>query len=182
MKKFSGKTVVAACIGAVLFFLLGRFVSIPSPVADTTINIQYGFLAFFAAVYGPVAGLLAGLAGHILIDITGVGLRWGWIIATGVFGTVMGFITRKLTLEDGEFSKHDAVGFNIGQAVAHLVSWVVIAPVLDMLMYSEPAKKVFLQGFAAAAVNIIMTAVVGTLLLFVYAAAKPKKGRTKREK
>ena len=40
------------------------------------------------------------------------------------------------------------IRFNIGQVVAHLLSWAVIAPVLDILIYGEPANKVFVQGLA----------------------------------
>ncbi|MDD3428935.1 MAG: ECF transporter S component, partial [Oscillospiraceae bacterium] len=40
MKKMSIKTVVAIGIGAAIFFVLGRFVSIPSPVPNTSINLQ----------------------------------------------------------------------------------------------------------------------------------------------
>ena len=35
------KTVVAIGIGAALFFVLGRFVAIPSPVPNTNISLQY---------------------------------------------------------------------------------------------------------------------------------------------
>ncbi|WP_414601265.1 ECF transporter S component, partial [Gemmiger sp.] len=35
------KTVVAVGIGAALFFVLGRFVAIPSPVPNTNISLQY---------------------------------------------------------------------------------------------------------------------------------------------
>ena len=67
-------------------------------------------------------------------------------------------------------------------AVCNLLAWAVIAPVLDILMYAEPANKVFVQGLGSAAINAVATAVVGTLLLFAYAAAKPKKGSLKKEK
>lgn len=63
MKKFSVKTMVAIGIGAALFFVLGRYVAIPSPVPNTTISVQYGLLAFMAVIYGPVAGALIGLIG-----------------------------------------------------------------------------------------------------------------------
>ena len=49
-------------------------------------------------------------------------------------------------------------------------------------MYAEPANKVFLQGLVSAGINILATGIVGTLLLFAYAAAKPKKGSLKKEK
>lgn len=67
MKKFSVKTIVAIGIGAALFFVLGRFVAIPSPVANTTVSTQYGLLAFLSVVYGPVAGALVGFIGHTQI-------------------------------------------------------------------------------------------------------------------
>ena len=41
MKKLSVKTIVATGIGAALFFVLGRFVAIPSGVPDTNISVQY---------------------------------------------------------------------------------------------------------------------------------------------
>ena len=54
------KNVVAIGIGAALFFVLGRFVAIPSPVPNTNISLQYAVLALLAAMYGPVAGGLIG--------------------------------------------------------------------------------------------------------------------------
>ena len=41
MKNTSIKTVVAIGIGAALFFVLGRFVAIPSGVPNTNISLQY---------------------------------------------------------------------------------------------------------------------------------------------
>ena len=182
MKKFSVKTIVAIGIGAALFFVLGRFVAIPSGVPDTNISIQYGVLAFVSAVFGPIAGLLAGLIGHFFIDFSwGWGVWWSWVIASAFFGCVMGFVAKKLKIEDGIFEKKDILVFNIAQVIAHLLAWAVIAPVLDIVMYAEPANKVFLQGLVSAGINIVATAVVGTLLCLAYAKAKPKKGSLTEE-
>ena len=139
---------MATGIGAALFFVLGRFVAIPSGIPDTNISIQYGVLAFIAAVYGPLAGLLSGLIGHFFIDFSwGWGVWWSWVIASAFFGFVMGLVTRKLTLEDGQFSKRDAIGFNLGQLVAHVLAWAVIHQ--DELMQNwelakdhEPLNKI----------------------------------------
>ena len=45
------KTVVAIGIGAALFFVLGRFVAIPSPVPNTNISLQYAVLGLLAAFH-----------------------------------------------------------------------------------------------------------------------------------
>lgn len=52
MKNTSIKTVVAIGIGAALFFVLGRFVAIPSGVPNTNISLQYAVLGLLAAMYG----------------------------------------------------------------------------------------------------------------------------------
>ena len=182
MKKVSVKTIVATGIGAALFFVLGRFVAIPSGVPNTNLSIQYGLLAFIAAVFGPIAGALAGFIGHTCIDASfGWGIWWSWVVASAVFGCIMGFVASKLKIDEGEFSVKGALWFNFSQAVAHVISWVLVAPVLDMILFKEPANKVFIQGITGAALNILTTAVVGTILCFAYSKAIPKKGSLTKE-
>ena len=75
MKNNSIKTVVAIGIGAALFFVLGRFVAIPSGIPNTNITLQYAILGLLAVMYGPVAGGLIGFIGHTLIDLSWGGRR-----------------------------------------------------------------------------------------------------------
>lgn len=179
MKKFSVKTVVAIGIGAALFFVLGK-IAIPSFVANTNISLQYAILAMFATLFGPIAGALIGFIGHTLIDATSYGPWWSWIIASAVVGAIIGLMTMKLDLSDG-FDKKKMIKFNIAQIVAHLVAWAVVAPVLDIVIYSEPVEKLFAQGLMASIANIITTGVVGTLLLFAYSKTLVKKGSLNKE-
>ena len=182
MNKKSPITVfVAIGIGAALFFVLGRFVAIPSPVPNTNISLQYGLLAFMAALFGPLAGALIAFIGHALIDFSyGWGVWWSWVIASAVAGLIMGLGTKKISIEKS-FGKKEICVFNITQVVAHLIAWGVVAPLLDILIYSEPANKVFLQGLVGGIANIVTTAIVGTLLAVAFAAAKPKAGSLKKE-
>ena len=182
MKKSPVVKVVAIGIGAALFFVLGRFVAIPSPVPNTNISMQYGLLAFMAGLFGPIAGLLIAFIGHALIDFSyGWGVWWSWVIASGVAGFIMGLAAKKLALDKGEFGKKDIIRFNVTQIVAHLLAWGVIAPVLDIVIYSEPLEKLFAQGLVAGISNIVTTAIVGTLLCILYARTKPKSGSLKKE-
>jgi len=182
MKKFGVRSIVATGIGAALFFVLGRFVAIPSGVPNTNIALQYGVLAFISAVFGPICGLLAGLIGHFFIDFSfGWGVWWSWVISSAFFGCIVGFLASKIDFEGGEFGVSGIIRFNIAQVIGHLVAWGALAPVLDIIIYAEPADKVFVQGLVSAGVNIITTAVLGTLLCIAYTAAIPKKGSLKEE-
>ena len=182
MKKFSVKTIVAIGIGAALFFVLGRFVAIPSPVPNTTICVQYGLLAFMSVVFGPVAGALIGFIGHALIDFSyGWGVWWSWVIASGVFGLLMGLGTKLIKLEEGEIGKKGLIKFNVLQLVSHIICWGGVAPVLDILIYSEPLDKLFAQGLFSGISNSVTTAIVGSLLCVAYAATKTKAGSLTKE-
>ena len=181
MKKFSVRTIVAIGIGAALFFVLGRFVAIPSPVPNTNISTQYGLLAFMSVVYGPVAGALVGLIGHALIDFSyGWGIWWSWVFASAVFGLLVGIGTKDIKLE-GKVENKTLVQFNIVQFISHIICWGAVAPVLDILIYSEPIDKLFAQGVFAGVSNAVTTAIVGTLLCVAYGATKTKAGSLTKE-
>lgn len=179
MKKFSMKTIAAIVVGAALFLLLGK-ISIPTPVSNTYVSLQYAVQAVFATLFGPVAGCLIGLIGHTLIDVTGGGPWWSWIIASACVGLIIGVATWKTDLRSG-LESGKLIRFNIAQAAAHLIAWGVIAPCLDIVIYAEPVEKLFAQGLMAAGANILTTAVVGTLLLVVYAQAIAKKAAPQDE-
>ena len=165
------KTVVAVGIGAALFFVLGRFVAIPSPVPNTNISLQYA-----------VAGGLIGFIGHALIDLSWGGSPWwSWVIASAFVGVVVGLFSKKLNLQEGEFSKKQVAFFALANIVAHLLAWILVAPVLDIAIYAEPVKKVIAQGAFAAVSNSITAVVVGGLLVLAYTRTIAKKGSLDQE-
>ena len=171
------KTIVAIGIGAAVFIILGRFGSIPSGVPNTNIETAYAFLALMAVLYGPVAGLLIGLIGHTLKDSIFYGSPWfSWVIASAVVGLVIGLIAKKINVQNGEFGSKEMISFNLVQILANAIAWFVIAPVLDILIYSEPVNKVFVQGAVAGVSNIVTVAVLGTILLKMYAKTRTKQG------
>lgn len=66
--------------------------------------------------------------------------------------------------------------FNIYQVIGNAIAWFVIAPSLDILIYAEPANKVYVQGAVAGILNMITVAVLGTILISSYARSRVKKG------
>ena len=167
---------IAATVSALAFVLVGT-------LSDSTFltAVAYAILAFCAAVYGPAAGALAGLVGGVFtlpgIDMTTL-VNAG---CSGLLGLAMGLLTRRYTLYDGVFSKHDAIGFNLWQGFSHLIVWGLVSPVLNWLIFSRPFADAFKSGVIMAAIYLAVTAIVGTLLLFIYAAVKPKKGSLKKK-
>ena len=180
MKKehlLSIRTIVAIGIGSAVFLVLGRFASIPTGIPNTEFQTAYAFLALMGILYGPLAGASIGFIGHTLKDITAYGSPWfSWIIASSIVGLCISLSRKWLHIKDGFFGLKQLIVFNITQITSNIIAWIVVAPTLDILIYVEPADKVYIQGASSCLFNIITVGVLGSILLANYAKTKIKTG------
>lgn len=175
--KVTTRTIVAAGLGAALFTLLFMFVKIPSPVPETSFQTAYGVSAFFGVLFGPIAAGLMAFIGHAISDAVQYGSPWwSWVIASGVASFIFGFAFKRTGIEEGSFTWKDILTFNLIQVIGNIIAWIIVAPVLDIVIYAEPVNLVFTQGAVACLMNIIAAGVIGTLLCVAYAATRTKKG------
>ena len=89
----------------------------------------------------------------------------------------MGLAGKKLN----DLGKKGLVKFNLFQLVSHVICWIVFANVLDVLFYSEPFNKVLVQSLGATLINVITTAIIGSILCVAYSATKIKAGSLSKE-
>jgi class 3 adenylate cyclase/uncharacterized membrane protein len=183
-KKTLLKFAAAIGMGAVLMFLLNRYLALPTGVPDTSLQLGIPLLAVFAAVLGPIAGFLIGFIGHALVDISwgGIGgVWWSWVISSAFFGLVVGAFRKFFRIEAGGFGVKQALLFNGIQAIANVAAYVFIARILDLFMYHEPFGKLTLQGFVAAGINIAAVLILGTTLAIAYSKTLTKTGRQRED-
>ena len=181
-KKFGIKHVVAMGIGTALFVVLTN-VQIPVGfIPNTALQTRAAVLAFFSAIFGPVVGGAIGLIGHALGDAVFYGsVWWSWVFPDAVFGIIVGLFAAKYKVKEGRFGGKEIGLFNIVQVVANALAWILVAPVLDIVIYAEPVKKVFTQGVTAFAANVIIIGILGTLLLIAYSKVGAKSGSLSKE-
>ena len=180
--KLSIKTIVAIGIGAAVFMILGRFGSIPTGIPNTNLETSYAFLALMSVMFGPLAGSAIGFIGHTLKDLMMWGSPWfSWIIASSVTGLIIGFAKKSINISQGNISKKQIVIFNIFQIVANILAWFIVAPTLDIVIYSEPLDKLYLQGAVAGISNMVIVGILGTTLLYTYAKSRTKNGSLIKE-
>ena len=103
------------------------------------------------------------------------------MVASGLSCFIIGLVYPKLHVEDGEFGKKDIILFNVYQIIGNAIAWIIVAPILDILIYAEPANLVFTQGVVAAISNAISSGVIGTILLVLYSRTRSKKGSLTKE-
>ena len=167
--KFGIKEVVAIGIGTALFIVLTN-VQVPfGIIPNTALQSRVAVLTFFSAVFGPIVGGAVGLIGHALGDALFYGsVWWSWVFPDALFGILMGLFAAKYAIKDGGFNGKAIALFNVVQIIANALAWILLAPVLDILIYAEPANKVFTQGVLAFIGNIVVAGVLGTLLAVAY--------------
>lgn len=180
--KFGIKEVVATGIGTALFVALTE-VQIPLGfIPNTALQPRAALLAFLAAVFGPVVGGIVGLLGHAIGDALFYGsVWWSWVFPDAVFGIIVGLFAAKYKVKEGSFGGKEIGLFNIVQVVANALAWILVAPVLDIVIYAEPVKKVFTQGMTAFVANVIIIGILGTLLLVAYSKVGAKSGSLSKE-
>lgn len=180
--KFGVKEVVATGIGTALFIVLTN-AQIPfGIIPNTALQSRVAVLTFFSAVFGPIVGGAIGLIGHALGDAIFYGsIYWSWVFPDALFGILMGVFAAKFAIKDGGFDGKAIALFNVVQVIANALAWILLAPVLDILIYAEPTKKVFTQGILAFIGNIIVAAVLGTLLAFAYSKIGAKSSSLSKE-
>lgn len=180
--KFGIKEVVAIGIGTALFVALTE-VQIPLGfIPNTALQPRAALLAFLAAVFGPVVGGVVGLLGHALGDALFYGsVWWSWVFPEAVFGIMVGIFANKYAIKDGGFDRKAIILFNLVQVIANGIAWILVAPILDIVVYAEPANKVFAQGFWAFLGNIIIIGILGTLIAAGYSKVGAKSSSLEQE-
>ena len=183
--KSIGKSILAVIIGTVWFFVLGRYIAISIPGTNDVINVQGSVLAVFGVIFGPIVGVIIGLVGQILVEMSWFGLTiksytWSTIVAAAVFGYLIGFLGRAIHINNRKFNGRKMVIFNIMQIIANGIAWFIVAPILKVIIYKQGLGRQLLQGLITWGANIVIVAIFGTLLLAIYAKAKPQKVKKRK--
>ena len=173
MNNSTARALVAICLGSSLFTVLFMFVKIPSPVPETNFQIAYGVSSVFGTLFGGLCGFLVAFAGHMMNDYLAYGSPWwSWIIASGVSAAICGGATSKIaeTLKSGVCGLKEFKIYAMYAVLGHAVSWLIVAPLLDIFFYKTDVLLAFRQGVTAFIMDSICAVLFGGVLLKIYSA------------
>lgn len=166
MKKHLYLMIVTA-LGIAMFFVIGKFLAIPTPIPNFALFLQYAILVVFSFYYGPIVGFGIGFFGHFLIDLTsGYGIWIFWIIGSGLFGLFTGLTSLIINRSPNPFRFIKILIFISFAILGGAICWVLIAPIGDMLFYQEPYDVVLAEGLVALGTNELSALAIGLPLVF----------------
>lgn len=158
---------IVAALGIAMFFVIGKFVAIPTPIPNFSLFLQYAVLIVFSFYFGPTVGFSIGFLGHLLIDtFSGYGLWFSWIISSGIFGLLVGLTSKIINKWVNPFKVTKMLLFSLFTTIAGAICWILIAPVGDLLFYQEPYDVVALEGVVAFATNVVTALGIGIPLIY----------------
>jgi len=166
------KTLVAIGIGSALIFVLRfglRMVGLYN--FDMVVIVV---LSLFAAIFGPLAGLLIGFISSTL-SLLCHWVWWGGVIAFAIFGLAVGLFWKLYRVEEGKFGVKQALIFNGVQIAANILAWGIIHPTLGMLTHIWSASEAYLSGLVYAARCAAAVLILGTPLAFWYSKTRTKR-------
>lgn len=166
MKKHIYLMVITA-LGISMFFVIGKFLAIPTPIPNFSLFLQYALLIVFSFYFGPVVGFSIGFLGHFLIDLlSGYGLWFSWIVSSGVFGLLTGLTSLIINKWSNPYKVTRMLLFVLFTIVSGAICWVLIAPLGDLLFYQEPYNVVVLEGTVAFGTNIASALLIGLPIIY----------------
>lgn len=166
MKKHIYLMIINA-LGIAMFFVIGKFVAIPTPIPNFALFLQFAVLLVFGFYYGPAVGLTIGFFGHLLIDLTaGYGIWMSWIVSSAVFGLVIGLASKLVNYLGNPYKPIKMIIFCLLVTLGGVVCWILIAPTGDILFYQEPYDVVYLEGVIAFVSNVVTSLIIGLPIIY----------------
>lgn len=158
---------IVTALGIAMFFVIGKFVAIPTPISNSSLFLQFAVLLVFSFYFGPTVGFSIGFLGHFLIDLfSGYGIWIFWIIGSGIFGLIAGLTSKIINKHGNPYKVTKMLLFSLFVTIGGAICWILIAPIGDMLFYHEPYDVVVLEGVIAFATNIITALAIGIPIIY----------------
>ena len=179
MWEVTSRVVVYAAIGAVLYGLL-LVIQVPLPgTQNVSLRPAFGLVGFFGYAFGPIVGFFTGTVGNALGDaISGYGplTAWNWSLANGFAGLIAGlaplYIGRLMIGTLAQRALGGAIAGIAGTIVAFIFIWT------DIWVFGTDPTTILAGSYIPVVVgNVIVTAIVVPILVFVWEPIKERMGR-----
>ncbi|HKM22048.1 MAG TPA: ECF transporter S component [Lachnospiraceae bacterium] len=168
--KFNLSEFLIALVGTVLFVAFS-FVKIPSFPSAGLFRIENIILAYFAMVYGPVVGgIIGGMGYSIASYLTNGASHWSLILSFAIFAIVIGQFRGKYKVSEGEFGVKQMLSFQMAQITANMITWVLIASLLEVLLYEQEVVYVIILGFTEFVYSSLLVGIFTTMLGWMHSS------------
>ncbi|WP_176560314.1 ECF transporter S component [Brevibacillus dissolubilis] len=143
-------------------------------IAGNSFRPAIALLAVSAAVFGPVTGFFVGFFGNMGADLLEQKFWWNWCLGNGIIGLISGllYLVPEYRPHQGVINRLHYVIFVMLSVVGNYVG-LTVAGLIDVEVYQVPFQQAIYEwAITPATVNIISSATMGIILLYLYQTYK----------
>lgn len=169
--------VAVPLVGIIMMIIFLHYAQLTLPYRGLQIQLSYALLALVAGLSGSVVAGGVSFSAFLIEALYWQQEQWlPRAIVVSLLGFVYGLAIRYESLKSGVFSRHDALRFNVVQAMANVGLFGLVLPTLEVFFYGRPTEVVFIDGWIQSMINIVTIAVIGTAFLKWYSVHRQRKG------
>lgn len=130
------------------------------------INLRIVVIAAAAVFFGPVAGMLTGLGGELLLNVMfSTSVDYPGILVLGAYGFFIGYYFGKRHYEPERFAPVTIVDFNAVQIMIAIFLSMIALPLSRFIISDINLYDLVITGAKAALVNSVIVGIIVPILM-----------------
>jgi energy-coupling factor transport system substrate-specific component len=176
MWEVTSRTIVYAAIGAALYAIAAQFSFLLPGTANVSLRPGFALVTFFGFAFGPLVGLFVGLVGNALADqISGWGLltSWGWSVANGLAGLLVGILAYSMR----DMVRNRLILAAVASVIAVIVGFIFVFTDI-WLGTAENFSAALADNYLPVVIaNVIVSAILTPILVAAWDPVRESMGR-----
>ena len=176
MWEVTSRTIVYAAIGAALYAIAAQFSFLLPGTANVSLRPGFALVTFFGFAFGPLVGLFVGLVGNALADqISGWGLltSWGWSVANGQAGLLVGILAYSMR----DMVRNRLILAAVASVIAVIVGFIFVFTDI-WLGTAENFSAALADNYLPVVIaNVIVSAILTPILVAAWDPVRESMGR-----
>ena len=172
--RYGTKEIIATVTGVALIvcsrFLVNYLISVNAVPAQFFEWIAPRILitAVAAVFFGPITGMLCGLAGDLLIYVIFGGyIGYPEMLVLGLYGFFLGLYFGKMHYEPARYGARMFIDFNAIQIMCGIIASMLLLPLIKFLSQDTSLYDSIYEGFRSAVGNSLLVGIICPILMFI---------------
>ena len=161
-------TVIGAALAILTYYLESMFIAPGAGPAGLLgyMHLRILVVTIAAVFFGPVAGVLVGLGGELLINVMFMpGINYANIIALGFYGAFVGLYFGKLHFDPKDLSGRTFIDFAATQLMAGIFCEMLILPLFEFLLTGRDLYTAVTDGCMIVVVNSVINMLICPIII-----------------
>lgn len=132
------------------------------------VQFRVVIVTLVAAMYGPIAGIVCGVGGSMLINaLFEYSISYPEVIVVGIFGLAVGIFFDKFKVLDGKFGRQEFLDFCAVNVAFAIFSGIMVLPLVMYLIENKAMADTIVIGCKSVTGNSVLSCIICGIVMAV---------------